>query len=297
MTRRRTVVLVVAGGLIAPGGALANGGILAIGGFTSQAGGGTARVGASINVAAAPAATAAEPAGAAPGAPLPPPPPVLAADSPLLADPTPAGPGSFWYQGPDGESCIYAPSSSPACFAVAAAAGSVLDVAGIAASLAADLDLALGPIDASPAPADAGLTGAASWFWLARAPAPAQLAIALDGETVTVTATPGAVAWSFGDGAHLIGGAGVAFTDGPPPPGAVRHVYDTRCLPGDARSDPYVAPGCGPAGYVVSASVAWEVAFSASGPIETSGTLASPTTAATLVYPVSEVRSFLEAAG
>jgi len=267
--------------------------LVSVGGFSSQASPASALIGGEIDAGSSGAAASAGSAGPGVAAPsAEPPTPTLAAGSPLLADPAPAGRGSFWYQGAAGERCIYAPSSSPACFVVLAPAPA-LDIAATAARLEAELDLSLAPIDASPAAARAGLTGAPSWFWLDSPPAPRELSLSLDGETVAVSAQPGAVAWSFGDGGSLVAGAGVPFAPGPAPPGAVTHVFETRCLPGDRGSDPYVLAGCGPQGYLVGAAVTWTVGFDATGAVGESGALPARSTRSTLTYPVSEVRAFL----
>jgi len=266
---------------------------VSVGGFSSQSSPGSALIEAEISAESSGNATEGNPAGLGPPAPLPPPPPPsLPVDSPLLAETAPAGPGSFWYEGAAGERCIYAPSSSPACFELVSAS-TALDIAATATRLAAELDLSLAPLDASPAAEREGLTGAASWFWLESAPDTQKLSLSLEGETVTVSARPGPVAWSFGDGDGLVGGAGVPFAQGPAPALAVTLVFQTRCLPGDQGSDPSVLPGCGPQGYRVSAEVSWTVVFDASGAVSQHGSLPARSTESELTYPVSEVRAFL----
>src|SRR5581483_815778 len=98
----------------------------------------------------------------------PPPVPTLSSDSSLLQNPHPMGPGTLWYQGPPGQQCIYAPSTSPLCFAVVQPNGARLDPALIAAQVARTMDLVLPPIEASPSANRSGLTGDQTWFWLAR---------------------------------------------------------------------------------------------------------------------------------
>jgi hypothetical protein len=119
------------------------------------------------------------------------------------------------------------------------------------------------------------------------------LTVTLAGETVTVTAEPIVVDWRFGDGARVVGGKGLPYRAGPPPEGAIVHVYETRCLPDDPGRNPYVLARCGSAGYTLEAIVAWRISYVASGPIDASGTLPTRTTAAETVYPVSEARGFL----
>ena len=138
-----------------------------------------------------------------------------------------------------------------------------------------------------------GLTGTDSWFWLAPAPRVEELTVRLAGEAVTVRAEPDAVKWRFGDRIDLIGGSGQPYRAGPPPAGAVLHLYETRCLPGDQGRNPYVLGSCGSSGYGVEAVVAWRISYSASGPIEASGALPTRTTATSIAYPVSEARGFL----
>src|SRR5438034_7835915 len=100
--------------------------------------------------------------------------PSLRSDSPLLRNPTPVGPGSFWYTDRSGHACLYAPSSVLPCFTVVAppsagASGATpLAPEAIAASVADRLPLLPGKIRRSPSAH--GLTGAASWFWLDPAP-------------------------------------------------------------------------------------------------------------------------------
>jgi hypothetical protein len=73
------------------------------------------------------------------------------------------------------------------------------------------------------------------------------------------------------------------------------HRYETRCLPGDQGRNPYVLASCGSRGYRLEAVILWRISFTASGPIEASGTLPSRTTATSRPYPVSEARGFLVA--
>jgi hypothetical protein len=220
--------------------------------------------------------------------------PTLSSDSPLLENPAPAGPGTLWYQGPAGESCIYIPDASPDCYALVSAGGSNgPDVAGMASELAGELDLGLGGIAASPPASSDGLTGAQTWFWLAPGAGGQQLSLTLDGETVVVSADASQITWGFGDGATLAAGPGVPYQDGAVPADAVTHLYQTRCLPGDQGHDPYVLASCGADGYVVTASTTWAISFTATGPVSESGQLPSQTSQSELVYPVSEVRSFL----
>ena len=223
--------------------------------------------------------------------------PPLAADSALARDPQPAGPESFWYPVGPGRVCIYAPGSVLPCYTVVgpggAPGGPGLDPAAIAASIADRLALLPGRIQASPRVA--GLTGAVSWFWLDPAQRTEELTVALAGEVVTVVAEPDGVEWRFGDGAELAGGAGTPYRPGPPPADAIVHRYETRCLPGDQGRNPYVLGSCGSSGYRVEAVVLWRISFSASGPVDASGTLPSRTTATARPYPVSEARGFLVA--
>jgi hypothetical protein len=142
-------------------------------------------------------------------------------------------------------------------------------------------------------PRAAGLTGTDSWFWLEPAPTTEELAVSLAGETVKVTAVPDAVGWRFGDGAELLAGPGRPYRAGPPPAGAVLHLYKTRCLAGDQGRNPYVLGSCGSTGYEVEAVVSWRISYTARGPLDASGTLPTRTTATSIAYPVSEARGFL----
>jgi hypothetical protein len=223
-----------------------------------------------------------------------PPYPSIATTSPLLRNPAPLGPGSFWYTDQAGHSCLYQPESALPCFQVVTpGSGSVvrpgIDPAGVAAAIAAGLTLSPGEIRMSPA--SGGLTGAASWFWLDTAPTTSSVSVTLAGESVTVTAVP-EVAWQFGDGGTAQG-TGVSYRPGSPPSAAVTHVYDVRCLPHDRGRNPYVLPGCGERGYAVEAVVTWRVTYRASGLLAASGGLAPRTTTTSVVYPVSEARAFL----
>ena len=223
----------------------------------------------------------------------PPPVPTLSSDSTLLQNPHPMGPGTLWYQGAPGQQCIYAPSTSPVCFAIVQPNGGRLDPASVAAQMARTMDLVLPPIQASPSASQSGLTGDASWFWLATRPSRAVVTVNLGAETVTVSADPSATEWFFGDGGGRTGGPGVADEPGPPPADAITHVYDTRCLPGDQGRNPNVLPSCGADGYQVLARVSWTISFAASGPVAATGGLPARTTESDLVYPVSEARAFL----
>jgi hypothetical protein len=225
--------------------------------------------------------------------------PPLAADSALARDPQPAGPGSFWYPNGPGRVCVYAPGSTPPCYTLTDSGGApaepALDPAAIAASAAERLTLSPGDIRTSPKVR--GLTGAPAWFWLDPAPGAEALTVSLAGETVTVTAEPSGVEWRFGDGLDVAGGPGRPYRPGPPPADAVLHVYETRCLPGDLGRNPYVLESCGSTGYRVEAVVAWRISFTATGPVDASGALATRTTEISSPYPVSEARGFLVSGG
>jgi hypothetical protein len=123
------------------------------------------------------------------------------------------------------------------------------------------------------------------------------VSVGLRGEHVTVTARADRVTWSFGDGLSVDAGPGVPYTPGPPPAGAIRHVYQTRCLPGDQGHDPYVLSSCGPDGYTVTVTLGWSVSYTATGPVSASGGLPARTTSTSMAYPVSEARGFLTAGG
>lgn len=222
-------------------------------------------------------------------------PPVLtlAASSPLLQNPHPLGPGTVWYQGPPGQQCIYAPATSPTCFAVVRPGGGRLDPTGVAAAMARSMDLVLPPIESSPSASRNGVTGDTTWFWLDGTPTERSTTVRLGAESVTVSADPSATSWSFGDGGTRTGGAGVAYRPGAPPADAITHVYQTRCLPGDQGRDPNVLASCGSDGYDVVAQVRWTISFTATGPIAAAGALPARTTESELVYPVSEARAFL----
>jgi hypothetical protein len=227
--------------------------------------------------------------------------PALPSTSPFLRNPQPFGPGSFWYSDGSGHTCIYLANSVLPCFTVTAggggaAGGPALNPAAMAAAIAARLELAPGRIEASPVAARGGLTGSDSWFWLSPVPRREVLSISLRGERVTVSADP-SVEWRFGDGAALFGGPGRPYMPGPPPADSIRHLYQTRCLPGDVGRNPYVLPSCGVRGYPVEALVHWAISFDASGPIAASGSLPSRTTITGVAYPVSEARAFLVGGG
>jgi len=221
--------------------------------------------------------------------------PSLPASSPLLKKKQPVGPGSFWYQDGSGHVCQYAPNSVLPCFTITgtgntAPAPPPLTPATIAEHVADRLTLSPGQVKTSPT--SAGLTGAPSWFWLDPAPATERLSVSLAGEAVTVTAVP-QVAWGFGDGGGLGGGAGVPYQAGPVPSTAVTHVYETRCLPGDQGHNPYVLASCGSDGYQLVAAVAWQITYRANGPVAAAGALPTRTTTSSAAYPVSEARAFL----
>jgi hypothetical protein len=219
--------------------------------------------------------------------------PPLRADSTFALNSRPLGPDSFWYPVSPGRVCIYAPDSVLPCYTLVGPGGPGFDPGAIAASVADRLPLLPGRIQTSPHVA--GLTGTDSWFWLDPAPRTEELTVSLAGERVTVRAEPAAIEWRFGDGAELAGGPGRPYRAGPPSAGAVLHLYETRCLPGDQGRNPYVLGSCGPSGYGVEAVVAWRISFSASGAVEASGTLPTRTTATSIAYPVSEARGFLVA--
>jgi hypothetical protein len=227
--------------------------------------------------------------------------PALANTSPFLRNPHPLGSNTFWYSDGSGHTCIYMASSVLPCYTVTAgggraAGGPGVNPAAIAAAIATRLELFPGRIQASPAASGGGLAGADSWFWLEPAPRREVLSVSLGGERVSVSAEP-SIEWRFGDGGVLVGGAGRPYAPGPPPTDAIRHLYETRCLPGDAGRNPYVLAGCGARGYPLEALVHWAIAFGATGPVSASGSLASRTTSSGVAYPVSEARAFLVAGG
>jgi hypothetical protein len=274
--------------------------VIRIGEFSSQASPARARAGADIAMSEnRPGRTTRAKPVAESNASVDTPPPVLtlSSTSSLLQNPHPMGPGTLWYQGPLGQQCVYAPSTSPLCFAIVGPNGGRLDPSSVAAAVAQSMDLVLPPIEASPSASRDGLTGDASWFWLDGAPREQSVTVRLGAELVTVTADPSATDWSFGDGAVRSGGAGVAYRPGAPPADAITHVYETRCLPGDQGRDPNVLASCGGDGYAVAAQVRWTISFTATGPIAASGALPARTTESSLVYPVSEARAFLVAGG
>lgn len=251
-----------------------------------------------------PVADSEVPSGEASSTPAPSPAnPTLPSNSPRLANPHPSGPGSFWYTTVSGERCIYEAASDGICFNVIEPAGPAapaeppVNPAALAATAAERLSLAAGQVRASPSAQANGLTGATSWFWLSPAPGSESLTVGLRGERVTVSATAKTVRWSFGDGVSLAGGPGVPYRDGSVPAGAVRHVYQTRCLPGDQGRDPYVLASCGPHGYTVAAAVEWAISYTATGPVTAGGVLPSRSTATSTAYPVSEARAFLTSGG
>jgi hypothetical protein len=224
--------------------------------------------------------------------------PTLPAASPLLANPTPLGAGTFWYSDGPGRACIYRTGSSPLCYVVTSNGGGlvapVISPAAIAAAAVERLGLAPGRIEASPR--QGGLSGTESWFWLSPQPDTRELTVALAGERVTVTAEP-AVEWRFGDDSSLTGGGGVPYRAGPPPESAIRHAYETRCLAGDRGRNPYVLPSCRDDGYRVEAIVHWRISYRASGRVGESGTLPPRATETAVAYPVTEARAFLIAGG
>lgn len=230
---------------------------------------------------------------------LPEPFPALRLTSTLARNPTPAGPGSFWYPIEPGRVCIYLPGGAAPCYTLVGSGGTPtragIDPVAIAASVASRLPLVPGRIRTSPR--SLGLTGTNSWFWLEPSPIVRELTVSLAGETVAVRAEPRAVEWRFGDGAEMTGGRGRPYQSGPVPPGAVVHLFETRCLLGDRGRNPYLLGTCGSAGYAVEAVVIWRISYSARGPVEASGALPTRTTATSIVYPVSEARAFLVAGG
>ena len=223
--------------------------------------------------------------------------PSISPDSPLLQSPAPRGPQTFWYADGAGHLCIYIPNGSSDCYAPVGAVQpttSAVSPGTVAAAVASRLDLTAGRIETSPL--RSGLTGADSWFWLDPAPQPRQLSISLGGETVSVSATP-EVEWRFGDGASLTGGAGIPYQPGTPPAAAIRHVFQTRCLPGDQGSYPDALANCGTDGYTVAAVVSWRIDYQGSGAVGASGSLPTRTTTSATGYPVSEARAFLVSGG
>jgi hypothetical protein len=228
--------------------------------------------------------------------------PTISSNSPRYRNPHPYGPGSFWYEAEGGHRCVYVPASDGACFTVVQPeagqpAPPPINPAAIAAGLASEMSLQAGSIAVSPSARAAGLTGAASWFWLEPTPASQSLSLSLRGEHVTVNAAVSGIQWSFGDGTSLTGGPGVPYSAGPAPSAAVRHVYQTRCLPGDRGRDPNVLSGCTSAGYQIQAAVNWGITYEATGPVPAGGALPSRSTETSVAYPVSEVRAFLTEAG
>jgi hypothetical protein len=274
-----------------------------VGWFSQQVAPGQARIGASIRVSQRRAGGPSRPArpqtptGASRTAV--PAIPTLESTSPLLQRTHPVGRGSFWYTTLSGQRCIYVANSPGPCYIVTPGDGPPAQpaVSPTAVAVAAAERLTLGPgqIKASPNARAQGLTGVPSWFWLEPSPGVRSVPVSVGRERVTVTAHARDVRWAFGDGASLIGGPGVPYRSGAAPSGAVRHNYETRCLPGDQGHDPYVLSSCGPRGYTVTAELVWDISYEARGPVSASGSLPSRATTASLAYPVSEARGFLAA--
>jgi hypothetical protein len=200
---------------------------------------------------------------------------------------------------PNPTACLYFPETPGACPVETPAAdpprgrrgrAPPIDPAAIAASIAASMPLLPGEITANPA--TTGWTGVASWFWLEPAPRTVAAVAVLGAERIVVTAQPYPM-WSFGDGAQAGGSAGRPYQRGADVQGAVRHRYETRCMPGDAGRNPHVSESCTGEGYNVGAAVEWSISFVATGPVEMSGALPSRTTTTSSTYPVNEVRAFL----
>jgi len=225
------------------------------------------------------------------GADLPNPYPPLRGDSAYARNPAPLGPGSFWYSVGPGRVCPYAPGTLAPCYTLVGPGAPGIDPTALAASVADRLPLLPGRIRTSPQ--TEGLTGAVSWFWLDPAPSVEELTVTLAGETVSVRAEPSVIEWRFGDGARLRGGPGLPYRSGLPPEGAVVHVYETRCLPGDQGRNPYVRASCDSSGYGLEAVVLWRISYVASGSIDASGALPTRATATGTPYPVTESRGFL----
>jgi hypothetical protein len=218
----------------------------------------------------------------------------------------PRGPGSSWYINENLHECIALPGGGSECLeegegeAVAPnahPARPAISPEAVAVTISDRLNLSVGGIVASPSAQTAGLTGAASWFWIEPTPTARSVSVSLGGEHVTVSATAASARWSFGDGSQLLAGPGVPYRPGAAPADAVRHVYQTRCLPGDQGHDPNVLSSCGPDGYTVEALVQWSISYTASGPVAGGGSLPSRSTATSIAYPVSEARAFLTAGG
>lgn len=225
--------------------------------------------------------------------------PTVPSNSPILTKPT--GAKSFWYPNGNGQQCLYTPQANASALCVnvvvpgapAAPAAPPVDPTTLAGAAAKHFSLGAGQISASPSANVDGLTGAASWFWLTPTPGTDSVAVARGGEHVTVTAKESSVHWSFGDDATADEGPGVPYQSGPLPAGAVRHDYQTRCLPGDRGHDPYVLSTCGPDGYTITATVGWTITYAATGPVTRDGSLTPRTTATSMTYPVTEARGFL----
>ncbi len=256
---------------------------------SQQEGASHASVGGSVRVSSpTPGAPGASERGSAPSAPL---------GEPASSSGAETEPGTF-----NGETCLEEPgripcAPRPEAPEKPATRRPAVNPAVLATTVTSRLGLLAGAIESSPSTHTAGLTGAASWFWLSPGPAPQSLSVSSGAERVTVTAAVGSVHWDFGDGNSLVGGPGVPYHPGAVPTGAVRHVYETRCLPGDQGHDPNVSSSCGANGYQVQAAVEWAITYSATGPVTETGSLPTRTTDATIDYPVSEARAFLTGAG
>jgi len=307
MMRAALVTLLLAGVAELIFVASADAGSIRIGVYSQKASPSKARIGASIHVSQRTPGRPGRPA--RPSAPTGgsstssgPSVPSLKSTSPLLRNTHPAGRGSFWYTTLDGQRCIYVSTGPGPCYTVTPAGGQPaqppVNPAVVAAAAAKRLALGPGKIQASPSVQTEGLTGAPSWFWLDPAPAVRSVSVSVRREHVKVTASAKEVRWVFGDGSSLTSGPGVPYRSGDDAPdGAVRHGYETRCLPGDQGHDPYVLSTCGPRGYTVTAELAWDISYDASGPVSESAGLPSRTTGTSLDYPVSEARGFLTAGG
>jgi hypothetical protein len=277
---------------------------IGIGRYSQQVAPGQAQAGGSITVTSSRPGSASTPgASTAPG----PSPNAEGTSAPTSGSPgqvEPLGQGSYRYTGAEGQECYYLTEGINTCAgeevrpaAPVTPARPAVNPQAVAITVSARLNLVVGGIVSSPSAQTAGLTGAASWFWLEPTPTARSVSVSLGGERVTVSATAASVRWGFGDDSQLLAGPGVPYRPGAAPAGAVRHVYQTRCLPGDQGHDPSVLPSCGPNGYTVEALVQWSISYTASGPVTGGGALPSRSTATSIIYPVGEARAFLTAGG
>jgi hypothetical protein len=218
---------------------------------------------------------------------------VLTLNNMLGPPPGVTGPGS-WYSilcsGPSGSTTqnLWISAATPGTPAPPAPPAPPVDPRTLA--LQAESQLQLPSPTVSFDPANAAVVNLPTWLWVS--PAiwhPYSVAAVAGAVTATATATPVSVTWTMGDGGSVgCDGPGTVYQ--PQLPSSAQTTYCSYAYPVSSAGQPSSTGGPGHPAFAVTATVAWQVSWTAQGAAG-GGTLPELTTAGGASLPVMQVES------